>query len=151
MHLGKRRGMLEQRCIVPFDRLHAVPQLMLKRGRPRKPAKARDMIETGLVRRQSMGLRVFDHLQSMLHHAQKVVAIVEFARGLLADVSLRGQPVERFARPAAAQLTIASAQDELLRLNEKLDLADAAASELDVMPGDRNFFMTAMDVDLPLD
>ena len=44
----------------------------------------------------------------------------------------------------------AAAEDQLLRLDEKLDLADAAASELDVMAGDRDLGMALHGVDLPL-
>ena len=39
---------------------------------------------------------------------------------------------------AAAQLRLAAAGDQLLRLHEELDLADAAAAELDVVAGDRD-------------
>ncbi len=51
---------------------------------------------------------------------------------------------------AAAQFGVAAAGDELLRLHEKLDLADAAAAELDVVALDRDLAMAAIGMDLPL-
>ena len=65
-----------------------------------------------------------------------------------AAVGERGQHVER---AAAAQLRIAAAGDQLLGLDEELDLADAAAAELDVVAGDRDLLVAAMIVDLALD
>ena len=44
----------------------------------------------------------------------------------------------------------AAAEDELLRLDEELDFANAAAPELDVVAGDRDLAMAAHGVDLPL-
>ena len=46
---------------------------------------------------------------------------------------------------------IAAAEDQLLRLGEEFDLADAAPSELDIVTGDRDARMPAMAVDLALD
>src|SRR5438128_8360559 len=43
-----------------------------------------------------------------------------------------------------------AAGDELLGLHEKLDLADAAAAELDVVAFDRDVLVAAVGVDLPL-
>ena len=43
-----------------------------------------------------------------------------------------------------------AAGDELLGLHEELDLADAAAAELDVVALDRDLAMAAIGVDLPL-
>ena len=51
---------------------------------------------------------------------------------------------------AAAQLRMAAAGDELLGLHEELDLADAAAAELDVVALDRDVLVAAIGVDLPL-
>src|SRR5947209_7129606 len=42
------------------------------------------------------------------------------------------------------------AGDELLRLHEELDLADAAAAKLDVVALNRDLVMAAIGVDLPL-
>ena len=45
----------------------------------------------------------------------------------------------------------AAAGDQLLGLDEELDLADAAAAELDVVAGDGDLLVAAMGVDLALD
>ena len=45
---------------------------------------------------------------------------------------------------------MAPARDQLLGLHEKLDLADAAAAELDIVAGDRDLAMAAIGMDLPL-
>ena len=45
---------------------------------------------------------------------------------------------------------MAAAGDQLLGLHEELDLADAAAAELDVVAFDRDLVVAAIGVDLPL-
>ncbi len=45
---------------------------------------------------------------------------------------------------------MAAAGNQLLGLHEELDLADAAAAELDVVALDRDLAMALVDVDLPL-
>jgi hypothetical protein len=52
---------------------------------------------------------------------------------------------------AQAQRRDAAAPNQLLRLREEFDLADAAAAELDVVPGNRDLAAAAMGVDLALD
>src|SRR5262249_60375658 len=51
---------------------------------------------------------------------------------------------------APAQLGMATAGDELLGLHEKLDLADAATAELDVVAFDGDLVVAAIGVHLPL-
>ena len=58
--------------------------------------------------------------------------------------------LEHVERARPAHLRAASAENELLRLDEKLDLADAAAPELDVVAGDDNLLVAAHGVDLAL-
>src|SRR5215472_17743915 len=43
-----------------------------------------------------------------------------------------------------------AASDELLRLDEEFDFADATAPQLDVVPLDRDFIVAAISVDLTL-
>ncbi len=62
-----------------------------------------------------------------------------------------GQRLQHVERAPAAQFRLASAGDQLLGLDEELDLANAAAAELDVVAGDRDHGMAAMVVDLALD
>ena len=72
------------------------------------------------------------------------------SRAARVDPAVGRQLVERGERIAVAQLRIAPAGDQLLGLREKLDLADAAAAELDVVAFDRDLAMAAIGVDLPL-
>ena len=91
-----------------------------------------------------------DHLQAVLDRAQEQVGGFEIARRLGADPAALGERREHRQRLAAAQRRIAAAGDQLLRLHEELDLADAAAAELDVVALDRDLVVAAVGVDLPL-
>ena len=90
-----------------------------------------------------MRLLVGDHLQAVLDAAQKAVGLVEFVARLGFDPAALGEP--RAARRACgdAQIRLPAAGDQLLRLHEELDLADAAAPELDVVAGDRDLPIAA--------
>src|SRR5690606_12695403 len=67
------------------------------------------------------------------------------------DPSAGGKRIERRQRLPAAQFGVASARHELLGLGEELDLADAAAPELDVVTFDRDILVAAIGVDLALE
>ena len=97
-----------------------------------------------------MGLLVGDHLQAMLDRAQEPVGGVEVGARRGVDPAAVGERAQRRQRLAAAQLRMAAAGDELLGLDEELDLADAAAAELDVVAFDRDVAVAAIGVDLPL-
>src|SRR5215469_297158 len=101
--------------------------------------------------RNRVRLLVFDHLQPMLEAAQEIVGFAELVCDLSLDVASGRQGLERLDRAASTERRIAAAQNKLLRLYEELDLADAAAAELDVVSGrgDRAVFTVSMD--LPLD
>ena len=99
-----------------------------------------------------VGLLVADHLQAVLDAAQEEIGLGEIARGL----------ARRSSRLAASRSSVSSvprrrssglpaAGDQLLGLDEELDLADAAAAELDVVAGDRDLAVALDGVDLPLD
>ena len=60
------------------------------------------------------------------------------------------EALQRHQRLADAQLGLASAGDQLLRLHEELDLADAAAADLDVVAGHADLAEAAEGMDLPL-
>ena len=66
------------------------------------------------------------------------------------DPFARRQPVQRIERGADAQLRLPPAGDELLRLHEEFDLADAAPPQLQIVAFDGNPRMALMRVDLPL-
>jgi len=87
----------------------------------------------------------------MFERAQEAIGRGKFTRGGVADMTLRAKRLQGGDGAAFAQRRLAPAQDQLLGLREKLDLADAAAPELDIVAGDRDIAMTDMGVDLPLD
>ena len=96
-----------------------------------------------------MGLLVGDHLQAMLDGAQEHVRRLE-SRRLRRRSSPAREPFERrsVSRPRSAGMTAAG--DQLLGLHEKLDLANAAAAELDIVAFDRDFAVATIRMDLPL-
>ena len=112
--------------------------------------KARKHIERFGIGRQRVGLLVGHHLQAVLDPAQKIIGRGQFvARGGI-DPAVGGERGKRGDGAAAAQFGMAAAGDKLLRLHEKLDLANAAAAELDIVTLDRDLAMAAIGVDLPL-
>ena len=98
-----------------------------------------------------MGLRVVDHLQPMLDAAQKAVIFGQLRRRL---PSMRPAAASRCNASQVGPTRssrIAAAPDQLLRLGEELDFADAAAADLDVVALDGDLRAAAMRVDLALD
>ena len=87
-------------------------------------------LRSGVGERLRLG--VVDHLQAMLERAVMLVGRAERRRGLRVDSAARPQGLERVERAGRAQERPAAAEDRLLRLHEKLDLADAAKPGLDV-------------------
>ena len=63
---------------------------------------------------------------------------------------LVGQDLQRVQRRTHPQLRMAAAGNQLLGLREELDLADAAAAELDVVAFDRDLALAAIGLHLPL-
>ena len=57
---------------------------------------------------------------------------------------------QRLQRRPHPQFRMAAAGDQLLGLREKLDLADAAAADLDVVAFDRDLALAAIGLHLPL-
>ena len=98
-----------------------------------------------------MGLRVVGHLQPVLDAAQKAVVVDQRVGGGGVDAPGRGQRAQRRAGRADPQRPHPAAPDQLLRLGEELDLADAAAAGLDVVPLDRDLAAALVRLDLPLD
>src|SRR6266478_8632120 len=115
-------------------------------GEPGKPGKT---INPSTVGRQVMGLFVQNHLQPILDAAQEAIGGAELTARLLINPPTGRQRVERRERALRAQLRMASARDELLGLHEELDLANAAATELDIVPLDRDLVVPAIGVNLP--
>src|SRR5262249_25441181 len=88
--------------------------------------------------------------QAVLDRTQELVGGGEVIARLAVDPAAIGQYSERVERLPSAQLGMTAAGDELLGLHEELDLADAAAAELDVVALDRDLGMPAVGMDLPL-
>ena len=94
---------------------------------------------------------VVDHLQAMLDPAQEAVGLDQLVGRGGRDMARGGQRAQRRAGGAQAERGIAAAEDELLGLGEELDLADAAAAQLDVVAQHLDRAAAAMGVDLALD
>ena len=98
-----------------------------------------------------MGLLVIHHLQPVLQPSQKAIGLGHLLGGPPVDPLDPGQRIQGGDGSAIAQFRDAAAPDQLLRLAEKLDLADAAAAQLYVVAVDRDSRAAAMGVDLALD
>src|SRR5436190_17254403 len=99
---------------------------------------------------QGMGLLIGHHLQTVFQHTHEAVSRAEIIAHVLADPAAVSECVERLQGRSYAQLRISPTRDELLRLDEKLDVAHAAAPELDIVSLDRDCIVAAMRVDLAL-
>ena len=99
---------------------------------------------------QRMGLLVRDHLQPVLDPAQKLVGFGQFLARLKGDPVAGRENLQRLQRRAHPQFRMTAAGNQLLGLREKLDLADAAAADLDVMAFDRDLALAAIGLHLPL-
>ena len=148
---GRQRGaVLEKRRIVALHRLQPPRQLVRKCVDVRVAAEQGEAREPRRIVGNLVRLLVGHHLQPVLDAAQKDIGFAEIARDLTFDPPPRGEPAQRLQRLRHAQVRLAPTGDQLLRLHEELDLADAAAAELDVVAGDRDRAEAAVGVDLPL-
>ncbi len=98
-----------------------------------------------------MSLVIGYHLQAVLDGAKKMIGGLQVGAGIGADPAAFGERCQHRQRFAAAQFGMPSAGNELLGLHEKLDLADAAAAELDVVAFDRDVLVAPIGVDLALE
>ncbi len=144
------RAVLEQTNVVGLHAFQLGGQASGEGRRVGEAAEAGEPRELVGVVRQRLGLLVGDHLQAMLDAAQEAIGLVELAPHLRPDPAARLEPLEREKRLRHAQVRLAAAGDQLLGLREELDLADAAASDLDVVPGHRDLAEAAEGVDLAL-
>ena len=149
--IGPRRGVLEQPEILALHLAQMLDQLLREGVAILEAGKPREALEAFAVRRQRMGLVVGHHLQAVLDGAQETVGGVEIGAGIGADPAAFGERREHRQRLAAAQFGMPAAGDELLGLHEELDLADAAAAELDVVAFDRDVLVAAIGMDLALE
>ena len=132
--LGGAGNFLEQRLVMGFDALEPGDQRIAKFvgiGKARQPG---DTVELFGLGRNDVGLLVADHLQPILDAAQEQIGLGQLARGFRRNPAPDGQAIEGLDRPPCSELGMTAAGNELLGLDEELDVADAAAPELDVMP-----------------
>src|SRR5689334_10392410 len=83
--------------------------------------------------------------------AEMTVGSTEIIGDLTLGAAERDQAFQRIQSGAGAKIRIAAAPDQLLGLGEELDLANAAAADLDVVPGDRDIAEAFHRMDLALD
>ena len=100
---------------------------------------------------QAVGLLVGDHLQAMLDPAQEPVGVDQLVGDRRLEPAGRDQRAQRLAGRRHAHLGHPAAEDQLLGLDEELDLADAAAADLDVVARHPDRAVAAVGVDLALD
>ncbi len=137
--------------VVPLDRGQVAAEVGDKGVGLRVAEEHPDPRDAGAVRRQGVGLRVVDHLQPVLEAAQEAIIVGQRRRRRPIDAAELGKAAQRLAGRPDAQFRRPPAPDQLLGLGEELDLADAAAAELDVVAFDRDPAAAAMRVDLALD
>ena len=148
---AQSRLLLEQLGIVALDPPEVPFEVAYERigaGIAEEGAERRQAL---VVARQGMGLLVLGHLQAMLDGPEKAVGVDHLLGDPVGDPSRAGERAQRVAGSGLAQGWDAAAPDELLGLGEELDLADAAAAELDVVAVDLDAAAAAMGVDLALD
>ena len=152
---AQRRRFLEQAGIVVLDPLEMVEQGGQKGVGRGISHESGEGVEFLSVFRQRLGLTVLDHLQAMLDGAQKIVSDGQVAGGPVLDAAGGHQGVDRAYRRSLAEAGVPSAEDELLRLGKKFDLADAAPSQLYIVARQAarrtNRAAAATGVDLALD
>src|SRR5262249_61199210 len=86
--------------------------------------------EPDAIGRQGVGLLVGHNLETVFDQTQETVSGGEIIAHVIVDPAAGGQRRERLQRRFEAQLGISAAGDELLRLDEEFDLADATPAEL---------------------
>ena len=94
-----------------------------------------DGVERGTVERQAVGLLIVDHLDAMFDRAQQAIGVGKRVSELGIEVTGGGQRGERVERRGDPQSAVAAAVDHLLCLGEEFDLADPAATALQVKTG----------------
>ena len=99
------------------------------------PHQCREPFKPGPGRGQRMGLLIGDHLQPMFNLAQHPVMRGQTGRIIGIDPARRGQPGQPVTGAAHPQVRVTPACDQLPGLGEKLDLADPAAPQFQVVPG----------------
>ncbi|MNX81695.1 hypothetical protein D3C86_1133900 [compost metagenome] len=151
--IGRRQllAALEQLAIAPVDPdQHRLDPGVEGRQIP-LPRQRRHIAPALEIDRQDVALLIGQHLHTMLQPAQLDIGGGQFVARLGRHMAPLGQRLQRLQRARRAQALVAPAQDQLLRLDVELDLADAAAPQLQIGPRRLQPFAGLVDVDLFLD
>jgi hypothetical protein len=117
---------------------------------PRVAAELGEARERFSLERKALGLLVGDHLQPMFDATQVCIGPSEIVDRFRADPFVGAESLQHLKGARAAHLRAASAKNKLLRLDEELDLANAAASKFDIVAGHDDMVVAAHGVDLAL-
>ena len=132
-----RRGLAAARC-EQFGELLRHPIALALQGDPqRRPVgiveSARDAFAIQWIVRQGVGLRVAQHLQAVFQPAQITIRLAQRGAIALDHLAGRDQRAQRRHQPTLAQRRLAAAADQLQRLHQEFDFADATRAALDVV------------------
>ena len=97
-----------------------------------------------------MCLLVRHHLNAVFNCAQKEIRSLQRSSDRRRDPSLCHQNRQRIERARRAQFAPPPARNQLLSLNEKLDLANPASAQLDVVARNADYPKTLMSMNLAL-
>src|SRR5271166_5124587 len=148
---GAERGrVLEQTRIVALDGGQAADKVFLERLEAAESAKSGEAGKFSVLEGQALRLLVRDHLQPVLDAAKEKVGLAQLLLGLGGHPFVGAELTQHVERARAAHLRPPTAEDELLRLDEELDLPDAAAAELQVVTRHDHLLVAAHRVDLTL-
>src|SRR5262245_24118952 len=133
-----------------LDPLEPRKQRIAKGIRLGKAAESRGAIEFSRLGGNDVGLLVFHHLQPVLDTAQEEIGGTQFPGGVGGDPASLGETIERLDGSPRPELGVTSAGNELLGLGKELDIADAAAAELDIVALNRDGPVALEGMDPPL-
>ena len=94
-----------------------------------------ETLAAGGVGRDQMGLFIAPRLDAVLHAAQKPIGLAQLVDRVGRQHIELAEPRQHLQNRTHAQPAVASAVDQLERLADEFDLADAAPAELDIRVG----------------
>ncbi len=133
-------------------RLHARAvrgQVALHRLGGRIAGAARQPLQLPRVLRQRVGLALGHHLDAVLQAPQRHVGLGQLVPVAAGEQARVEQALQRLQRAADAQVRVAAGVQELQRLHEELDLADAAAAQLQIHAGRARGFLLRARLEQP--
>src|SRR5690606_14472613 len=113
----------------------------------REAGEAQKVLSIG---RKRLRLLVGNHLQPVLGAAEEEIALRQLVAHERHDPAAFGELRECADRVRYTKIGLAATGDELLRLGKELDLANAAATDLDVVTGNADLAETLEGMDLAL-